>query len=140
MPWCFDAFPPKFSCHGCQFTWTSLCLTISQIYKYCISILLGLCIFTVTFAIPVAVTLELFIVVVSCGCYSSYQVSLMVFSSFPFINSALSSASTDNAATNLSIWHRVNIAPLRFMGCLSCGFHPRKKCSTAWILESLSDK
>ena len=140
MPWCFDAFSPKFSCHGCQFTWTSLCLKISQIYKYCISILLGLCIFTVTFAIPVAVTLELFIGVVSCGCSSSYQVSLMVFSSFPFINSALSSASTDNAAKNLSIWHRVNIAPLRCMGCLSYGFHPRNKCPAAMLLAYLADK
>ena len=92
------------------------------------------------FAIPVAMSLLQCIGVGGYGYLSSLKVSLMILVSFSFRNIAPNYASADDAATNLSIWHRVNIAPLRCMGCLSCGFHPRKKCSTAWILESLYDK
>ena len=64
----------------------------------------------------------------------------MILCYFSFRNSAPSSASASDAATNLSIWQSVNIAPLRYMGCLFCGFQPRKKCAAAMILESLYDK
>ena len=64
----------------------------------------------------------------------------MILDYFPLRNSAPSSASAANAATNLSIWHGVNIYSLRCMGCLSCGFHLRKKLLADQILASLSDK
>ena len=92
------------------------------------------------FAIPLAVALSQFIGVGGSGCPSSCKVSLMITDYFAFRNSAPSSASADDAATKLSIWHRVNIAPLRCMGCLSCGFHPRKKCPAARIFEFVADK
>ena len=63
----------------------------------------------------------------------------MILASFAFRNSVQSSNSAANAVDNLSIWHRVNTSPLRCMGCLPCGFHPRKKCPASWILESLAD-
>ena len=108
--------------------------------KYCISILLDRCLFTVPFAIPVAVVLSQFIGVDGCGCPISRKMSLVIVDYFKFRNSAPSSASAADAEKFLSIWHRVNIAPLRCMGCLSCGFHPRKKVPAARILESLAYK
>ena len=74
------------------------------------------------------------------GCYSSCKVSIVILDSFAFINSALSSASADNSAKKLSIWHRMNIATLRCMGYLSCGFHPRDEFPDPWILSYLADK
>ena len=44
------------------------------------------------------------------------------------------------SAKNLIIWHSLNIAPLRCMGCLSCGFYPRKKFPAARMLAYLADK
>ena len=92
------------------------------------------------FAIPVTVALSQFIGVVGCGCPGSCKVSLMILDCFAFRNSAPIYASGADAATNLSIWHRVNIDPLRFMGCLSCGFHLRNKFPASRLLESLYDK
>ena len=65
---------------------------------------------------------------------------LLFFYLFAFKNSALNSASVANAATNFSIVQRVKITPLRRMGCLYCGVHPRKKFPAAWMRASLSDK
>ena len=111
-----------------------------QMLKYCISILLNLCLFTVLFAMPVAVALSQWIGVGGCE-YPSYRnVSLMILDYFLFRNSAPSSASASDATINLSIWHSVNITPLRCMGCLSCGLRPRKKCSAARILAYIADK
>ena len=73
------------------------------------------------------------------GFSSSCKVILIILDYFLFRNSAPSSTSAADAATNFIIWHRVNIAPLRCMGCLSCGFHTRKKCPATRILEYLSD-
>ena len=75
-----------------------------------------------------------------CSCPSSCIVNLMLLTSFSFRNRAPCSSSASNAATNLSIWQSVNIAPLRWVGCLSCGFHPRNKFPAAPILASLADK
>ena len=63
----------------------------------------------------------------------------MLLDSFSFKNSAPNSASAADAATNMSIWHRVNITPLRWIGCLSCGVHPRNKCPAVWLRVSLDD-
>ena len=60
--------------------------------------------------------------------------------SFEFKSSAPISASDDNAATNLNIWHSANIYPFRFMACLSCGVHPRNKYLAARFCASLDDK
>ena len=64
----------------------------------------------------------------------------MILSYFAFRKSAPSSASADDAATNFSMCHRLSIASLRCMGCLSFGFHPRKKFPAARLLASLADK
>ena len=88
---------------------------------------------------PVAVALSQWMGVGGCRCPSSRNVSLMILASFAFKNSPPSSASATSAATNLSIWHSVNIAPFRWMGCLSCGFHPRKKFPDAQLCASLAD-
>ena len=74
------------------------------------------------------------------GSPSSHKVSLVILAYLVFRNSAPSSASAVGAATNLSIWHKENIAPVRYMGSLSCGFHKRKKCPSALLLAYLSDK
>ena len=140
VSWYFDAYYPRFSCPRCKFIWTSLCLTSSQIYKYRSSILLDICLFMVPFAIPVAVASSQFIGLGGCGCPSSLKVSLMILDYFAFSNSSPSSSSAYNTVTNLSIWHMVNIAPFRCMGCLYCGFCLRKKCPTARIWVSLSHK
>ena len=71
---------------------------------------------------------------------SSRNVGLMIFDSFAFKNSAPNSAFAADATTNFSIWHRVNITPLRWMGCVSCVVHPRKKCPSYWLRASLDDK
>ena len=63
----------------------------------------------------------------------------MILAYFEFGNSDPSYASADYAATNLSMWHKANIAPLRCMRCLYCGFHPRKKFPADLILASLAD-
>ena len=91
------------------------------------------------FAIPVAMSLLQCIGVGGYGYLSSLKVSLMILVSISFRNIAPNYASADDAATNLSIWHRVNIAPLRCMGCLSCGFHPRKKFTDTRLLASIAD-
>ena len=59
---------------------------------------------------------------------------------FAFSNRDPSSASSVDAATNFSIWHKVHIAPLRCLGCLSCGFRPRNKCPADLLLAYLADK
>ena len=64
---------------------------------------------------------------------------LVILASFEFRNIPPSSASAAYAATNLSIWHSVNIAPLGCIVCLSCGFHPRNKCPADRIISSLYD-
>ena len=96
--------------------------------------------FTVPFTMPVSVALSQCLWVGGWGCPSSRKISLMILDSFAFRNSAPSSASADNAANVFIIWHKVNITPLRCMGCLSCGFHPRKKFPAALLLASLADK
>ena len=90
--------------------------------KYHIYIFLDLCLLTVQFEMPVAGELLQWICVGGCGCPSSCKVSPMILTSFAFRNSSPSSASAANSPTSLSIWNSVNIAPLRCMGCLSCGF------------------
>ena len=75
-----------------------------------------------------------------CGCPSCRKVSLVILAYFAFSSSALGSDYAADAATNLSMWQSVNIAPLRCMGCLSCGFRPRKKFPAARMLASLADK
>ena len=74
-----------------------------------------------------------------CRFTSSRKVSITILSTFAFRNSAPISTSTADSAKFLSIWHRVNIDPLMCMGCLSFGFHPRKKCLAARIFASLAD-
>ena len=64
----------------------------------------------------------------------------MIFSSFVIKNSDPNSAFDSDAATNLSIWHSVNIAPLMWMGGLSCGVHPRKQFLSIRLCTSLADK
>ena len=64
----------------------------------------------------------------------------MTFSYFAFKNSAPNCASAAYAATNLRTWNCLNITPLRWMGCLSCGVHPRKKCPADLLHKSISDK
>ena len=88
----------------------------------------------------VAMVLLQWIGVGVCGCPSSCKLSLLILFYFAFRKGTPSSASDANAATNLSIWHGVNIYSLRCMGCLSCGFHLRKKLLADQILASLSDK
>ena len=56
-----------------------------------------------------------------------------------FKNSAPNYASAGDAG-NFCKWHRVDIAPLRWMGCLSCGVHPRNKYLAARMRAPLSDK
>ena len=63
-----------------------------------------------------------------------------MFAFFAFKNSAPNSASAADAATNFSIVQRVKIAPLRRMGSLACGVHPRNKYPTALMHASLSEK
>ena len=74
----------------------------------------------------VVVTLLQCFGVVGCRFPSSCKVHLIILASFLFRNIVPSSASVSDAATSLNIWHKVNISPLRCMGCLSFGFHPRK--------------
>ena len=69
----------------------------------------------------------------------SHNVSLIIFVSFSFKNNVPNSASAANAATHFSIWHMVKIAPLRWMGCLSCGVHQMKKCLADRLSESIAD-
>ena len=61
----------------------------------------------------------------------------MIFSYVVFKNSVPNFASAADAATNLSIVQRVKIAPLMWMGCLSCGVHPRNKCPADWLHLSI---
>ena len=89
---------------------------------------------------PIAVALLQCIGVGGCGCPISCKVIIIILDSFAFRNSAPISASASDAAINLSIWHKVNIAPLICMGCLSCGFHRRNKCPAALLIASLADK
>ena len=88
------------------------------------------------FKIPVAVALLQCIGVGSSECHSSFKVSIMILASFEFRTSASSSASAVYDAPNLSIWNRVDIAPSR---CIGCGFYPRNKCTSASLLEYISD-
>ena len=85
---------------------------------------------------PVSVTLLQWIEVGGYGFSRSHKVSLTILAYFAFRNSAPSSASSANNETNVSIWQSVNIAPLRIIRCLSCGFHPRIFFSSAQILAS----
>ena len=89
---------------------------------------------------PVDVALSQWIGVGGCVCLSSCNVSLVVLAYFELKNIAPSYASASDATKKFSIWHSVNIAPLRWTGCLSCGFRPRKKCPSDRLLASLSDK
>ena len=88
---------------------------------------------------PVAVALSQWIGLEVWECPSYRTVSLNFFASFAFKKSAPNSAFADNAATKFRIVKRVKIAPLRWMGCLYCGFCPRKKCPADWLLAPLSD-
>ena len=92
------------------------------------------------FAIPVAVAFSQCIGVDDCGCPCSCKASIVILAPFVFSNNATSSASTADAAANLSIWHTVNIYTLKCMGRLSCGFHPMKKCPSDLILAYLAGK
>ena len=89
---------------------------------------------------PVAVALSQWMGVGGCGCPSSCNVSLIILDCFSFKNNAPRYTSAANSAEILSIWHSVNIAPFRWMGCLSCGFHPRKKFLDSLMCAYLSDK
>ena len=62
---------------------------------------------------PVAVALSQWIGVGDCRCLSSRNVSLTILASFALNCFSLIAASAADAATNLSIWHSVNIAPFR---------------------------
>ena len=62
-----------------------------------------------------------------------------MFDSFEFKYVTPNSASAADLVTNLSVWNRVNIAPLRRMGCLSCGVHARKKFTATQLRVSLAD-
>ena len=75
-----------------------------------------------------------------CGRLSSCNVSIIIFDYFLFKKSAPHYSSAADAATNFIIWHRVNIGPLRWMGCLSCGVYSSKKCPAARLRASISDK
>ena len=89
---------------------------------------------------PVSVAFSQWIGVVCCGCPSHCNVSLVVFASFAFEKSTLNSTFDVDVATNFSIWHWVKTAPLRWMGCLSYGVHPREKCPAVCLYASLADK
>ena len=89
---------------------------------------------------PVAVALSQWIGVGGCGCPSSRNVSLMILDYFLFKNNALNYTSAANSEKFLSIWHSVHIYSFRWMGYLSCGFHPMKKCLDSRICAYLSDK
>ena len=65
---------------------------------------------------PVALDLSQWIGVEGWGFPSSRNVSLTIFASFAFKNSATNYSSAADAATNFSIVQRVKIAPLRWMG------------------------
>ena len=65
---------------------------------------------------PVAVMLSQWICAGGQGCLSSRNVSIIIFASFAFKNSVPNSSSAADAAKMLSIWHRVNITRLRWMG------------------------
>ena len=92
------------------------------------------------FEIPVAMAVSQCIGVGVCGCPSYSKASIMILDYFLFRNSDPISASSADAVTNLSIWHRVNISPLMCMGCLSCGFHLRKNFPAYQFLASIADK
>ena len=64
----------------------------------------------------------------------------LFFASFAFEKSTLNSTFDVDVATNFSIWHWVKTAPLRWMGCLSYGVHPSKKCLDYWLRESIDNK
>ena len=89
---------------------------------------------------PVDVALSQWIGLEICGCNSSPNVSFIILAYFAFKNISPSSTSAADAAKKLSIWKSVNIASLRWMWCLSCGFHTRKTFPAARLRESLSDK
>ena len=75
-----------------------------------------------------------------CGCTSSFTFSLVILDYFAFRNTATSSTSDSDDVTNFSVWNNVNIAPLRCMGSLSCGFHLRKKFPDDLLLKSLDNE
>ena len=73
------------------------------VLRYHIYIILDCCIFTVPFAMPVAVESSQCIGVGGCRCSSSCKVSLIILASFAFSISAPIYAFAADAATNLSI-------------------------------------
>ena len=73
-------------------------------------------------------------------CQSARNVILIIFSYSVFKNSAPNSASAADVAKILSVVQRVKFAPLRWMGCLSFGFHPRNKFLSAKMSAYIADK
>ena len=69
-----------------------------------------------------------------CGCPNSCNISRITFASWAFKNSAPSSASAADAATNFSIEHVIIMFPLRKIGSPSFGKLPRKKYPPALLL------
>ena len=70
-----------------------------------------------------------------CGWPNSSSVMRMILASFAFKNSAPSSASAAEAATNFNILHKEWIAPFNLIGCPSTGTEPKKKCPPARLRD-----
>ena len=81
----------------------------------------------VDFTIPNAVVLSTWMGVEGCGWPNLCRVSLKILNSIAFMNSAPSSASAADAATNFKMVQLVRMAPLRKIGPPSFGIDPRKK-------------
>ena len=89
---------------------------------------------------PHVVELSQLIGVGGCGCRISCSISLAILPCFTLTNKSPNSASATNAATNLSMSHKLCIAPFNLMGSPDLGSYPRKKCPDALLLAVRSDK
>ena len=80
---------------------------------------------------PTVVALSQCIGVFGCGCPISSRVSRKIIPSWQARKRAPSSASAAEATTNFRILHREKNAPFNFIGLLSMGREPMKKCPLA---------
>ncbi len=130
----------RFSC-GCQLT-AIFCITSSVFQKYCFSIYCEHCFLTVTFIIPVSVECG----IITVNWFGGLGVSHCLknetndYPSLELTKRAPSSASTADTATNHMSNERMCIGPFNFIGCLSCGSHPRKKCLALQLLSLNSQR
>ena len=92
------------------------------------------------FTVPHVVELLQLIGVGGCGCPISSSISLAILPFLTLRNKAPNSASATDAATNLSMLHKLCIAPFSLMGSLGLGSHPRKKWPDALLLTFRFDK